>query len=317
MENQQMKMKSILLTLALALAGTASAQVTLNFDDITLENDSFINGSLGDTAFIYESASFPIFWDTTYKYWLGGWAASNRTDSSAEGTDGTYDARPAKAYSGSNFLVGQNSSEITFKSSGGFDYQPVSFQVALNAYAYNSLAKGDLFAKKFGGITGNDPDSLVLVSYVHFADQTKDSLSIVLADFRFADNSQDYILNDWMKVNLGTFSKKIDKISFSFQSSDVGQFGINTPTFFILDDLELSKSPNSVSSTSRIETKIFPNPSNGLFQLANYEGSWTIYNQQGQAILKGEGTSVDLRSFSNGIYFFSNNEGGFARIVKK
>lgn len=46
----------------------------------------------------------------------------------------------------------------------------------------------------------------------------------------------------------------------------------------------------------------FPNPSaNGIFQLSRSE-TWSVYNLNGQLVLNGSGTSVDLSSRPHGVY---------------
>ena len=63
---------SILGLILFGWSTTAKAQNTvLNFDNITIASDSFINGSHGDTLFAFYGVEFPIQWDTTYDYWAG------------------------------------------------------------------------------------------------------------------------------------------------------------------------------------------------------------------------------------------------------
>jgi hypothetical protein len=56
-----------------------------------------------------------------------------------------------------------------------------------------------------------------------------------LADFRFADNSQDYILDSWGFVDLSALGT-VDFLEFDLSSSDNGAFGMNTPGYFALDN---------------------------------------------------------------------------------
>ena len=53
-------------------------------------------------------------------------------------------------------------------------------------------------------------------------------VSFYLADFRFADNSLDFMLTHGNCVDLGGLAEA-RSIGFSFESSDVGKFGVNTP----------------------------------------------------------------------------------------
>ena len=70
----------------------------------------------------------------------------------------------------------------------------------------------------------------------------KDSVIAVLADFRSNNSSEDYILKTWKWVNLLPLGD-IDSLSFSYRSSDVGQFGMNTPGYFCMDNFTTKDAP--------------------------------------------------------------------------
>ena len=54
--------------------------------------------------------------------------------------------------------------------------------------------------------------------------------------FRFVDNAQDYIVDDWTWVDL-TGLGPIVGLEFTMSSSDVGEFGMNTPSYFAMDNV--------------------------------------------------------------------------------
>ena len=58
-------------------------------------------------------------------------------------------------------------------------------------------------------------------------------------------------MDDWRTVNLTSLGAA-DTLTFSYESSDVGVFGINTPTYFAADDLVLSTGSNVVPEPSSI-----------------------------------------------------------------
>lgn len=132
-----------------------------------------------------------------------------------------------------NYCVGQNGSMLVFK-------QPdtlLGLTVTNATYAALSMLNGDAFAKKFGGETGNDPDYFLLTVYGYSGGNKKaDSVNFYLADYRFADNSLDYIVKSFANVNTAVLGL-IDSAEFTLTSSDVGQFGMNTPAFFCVDDV--------------------------------------------------------------------------------
>ncbi|MFN5884360.1 MAG: DUF4465 domain-containing protein, partial [Bacteroidota bacterium] len=99
------------------------------------------------------------------------------------------------------------------------------------------MKNGDAFAKKFGGQTGNDPDYFALVFKAWKNGTLKnDSIVFYLADFRFANNALDYIIKNWTYVDLRALGK-IDSLRMQLISSDTGFFGMNTPSFFCVDDI--------------------------------------------------------------------------------
>ena len=86
-------------------------------------------------------------------------------------------------------------------------------------YAANSMRDGDAFSKQFGGASGNDQDWFLLTIKGYTAgNETTDSVNFYLADYRFADNSQDYIIKDWQWVDLTSLGN-VDSLSFSLNSS--------------------------------------------------------------------------------------------------
>jgi len=74
------------------------------------------------------------------------------------------------------------------------------------------------------------------------------TIEIILADYRFDDNSLDFILDDWEFTDLSSLGE-VDALSFSFTSTDTGSFGINTPTYFALDNLEFTVVPEPGSTS--------------------------------------------------------------------
>ena len=66
----------------------------------------------------------------------------------------------------------------------------------------------------------------------------------MLADFRFSDDGLDSILEEWVFLDLSGLGA-VRELHFGFESSDVGVFGINTPTYFAIDDLVTVPEPGA------------------------------------------------------------------------
>jgi hypothetical protein len=105
------------------------------------------------------------------------------------------------------------------------------------------MRDGDSFAKKFGGTSGNDEDffKITLTGYedVNLNGSSTGALDIFLADYRFSDNSEDYILDSWTQFEL-TDLGSARSIGFSFTTTDNGDFGANTPLYVAMDNLTYS-----------------------------------------------------------------------------
>ena len=67
-------------------------------------------------------------------------------------------------------------------------------------------------------------------------------IEFYLADFRFDDNSEDYIIDAWTAVDLSSLGQ-VKTVEFSVSSSDTGDF-INTPTYFAIDNIAIDDDDN-------------------------------------------------------------------------
>lgn len=246
----------------------------LGFEQVLPDSGSVLNGSNGQTLFSYGRLEFPVSWDTTYKYWSGGWAVSSKID----GSDGPssssrylYCSRPGWGAegreSGRVFKVGQNGSWFRLIGSKGQNDWPLTgFYITNSNYTYNSMKKGDMFAKKFGGAGGTDPDSLLVVIRAYESGVLKDSQFVFLGDFQSADSTKDYLLDSWTFVKFRNIGG-LDSFTFSMISSDMGAWGMNTPAFFCLDRVKFLVTLNVSNDHRDMHLSVFPVPSAGIIHL--------------------------------------------------
>ncbi|NET62291.1 MAG: DUF4465 domain-containing protein [Symploca sp. SIO2E6] len=220
----------------------ALAQEVVDFEDLTLSPESFYNGSDGAGGFTSKGVFFNNSYNPTFDSW-SGWSYSNTTDTTTPGFTNQY-----SAFTGSGFN-GSSNYGIAFTFSPGDAYIDVPTGFSVNSaritnttYAALSMLNGDQFAKKFGGPSGNDPDFFLLtITGLDDSNAVVGTVDFYLADYRFADNSQDYILDTWELLDLSSLTDAT-RLSFALTSSDVGSFGMNTPAYFALDDLTLDSS---------------------------------------------------------------------------
>ena len=117
-------------------------------------------------------------------------------------------------------------------------FKDLTMYVTNATYTYFSMKEGDAFSKKFGGEDGADPDSLILIAtgYDGALQPTGKQARFALADFRFENSDDDYMVNTWEKLDLSSLGT-VSAVSFSMESSDFEYGYINTPTYFCFDNL--------------------------------------------------------------------------------
>ncbi|HQR05851.1 MAG TPA: DUF4465 domain-containing protein [Gemmatales bacterium] len=217
----------------------AQGTMTIDFEDKTLPPNSFYNGSDNAGGFTSRGA----FFNNSYGggFW-SGWSYSNTSDTTMPGFGNQYSAITGAGVGGGGIYG------VAFNYASGASYinlptvtQPLSVSITNTTYAALSMKFGDSFAKKFGGVTGNDPDFFLLTiqarSGLNGSGAILGAVPFYLADYRFADNSLDYIVKTWNIVDLSSLPVNTQSLTFDLTSSDNGPFGMNTPCYFALDSL--------------------------------------------------------------------------------
>ena len=210
----------------------------IDFEDITLPSKGYldsIQGGLVSQGFTFQNE----FYDETNKlwYWYKGFAVSNVINDTTAGYLNTYATFAGKGADASkNYLISDNindNSGVKLPS----NIQLVSLAITNSTYAALSMKNGDGIGRKF---TGKNKDFLKVWIRGYNSGKAKDSLEVYLANFQYADSSQNFIQKDWRIVNLSSFVS-VDSLSFRMQSSDNGQWGMNTPAYFTLDNIKFTK----------------------------------------------------------------------------
>jgi Domain of unknown function (DUF4465)/Secretion system C-terminal sorting domain len=312
------------LTLLLLLCNTGLLHAQfIDFEAFNLAPDSYLNGSDGSGGFSSEGIFLPNQFEDVWQTW-SGWAISNHTDNTTPGFDNQYSAITGGGAEGSEHyaLTFVNGKSIIILNVNGAPQMVTSLRITNSTYAYFSMQDGDAFAKKFGGLTGNDPDYFLLTIKAYLNGQLlADSVDFYLADFRFSDNSQDYIVNDWAEVNLDALGAA-DSLMFTLSSSDVGVFGMNTPGYFCMDNVAIVDPQVATKNVyANHSFTVAPNPAMEFFQL-NHVGTkadCAIYDWNGKLIYKTivtEGSRVDVSGFSKGMYVVKIVGDGFWGMEK-
>ena len=98
------------------------------------------------------------------------------------------------------------------------------------------MLQGGYGEPPYGGYSGNDPDWFkVTATGKNASGQTVGTLDFYLADFRFANNEEDYVLNTWEWFDLSPLGD-VATISFSLSSSRGSGYNMITPAYFCMDN---------------------------------------------------------------------------------
>ncbi len=320
-------MKKFLVSALLATPFVMNAQVaTVDFEDLTLSAHSYYNGSDSAGKFTSTGIDFSNTYDTEYDYWAGGFAYSNMQDDTTAGFANMYSAYPAKgANNSANYAVfqqGFGAEYIDFKA-------PVSvnkFSISNTTYAYLSMKEGDSFGKKFGSTTNangdddgtNGKDFFFVRVYASLGGTTMDSTDIYLADFRSNDSTEHFILDTWKEVSFGS-GLHADKLSFALFSSDNGDYGMNTPAYFALDDIVVDYEL-AVKETVKMQLSVYPNPTTEVLNISNFNGLVNIYSMSGMLVKSAmlETTStLNVSELNAGLYRIVTENGSSVTFEKR
>ena len=223
-----------------ALPSTAGA-LAATFDDLGLGSESFLNGSTLAGGYASGGIFFENDYNATYDSFTG-FAASTSTDATTPGFGNQFGNITGSGSGGSaGFGLAYLNARIVLPTP----------QIVLGAeftnttYAGLSMLNGDGFAKQFGGLTGEDPDFFrLLIEGIDGGGASTGIVEFMLADYRFSNNSLDFVLNQFAFQDLTSLGF-VKELQFSFESSDVGAFGPNTPVYFAIDNLTTIPEPGT------------------------------------------------------------------------
>lgn len=301
--------------IALAVGGTVAAQSTFDFESFTLASESFDNGSSQSGDFVFtetESIRLTNFYDTSFGgYWLGH-AISNTTDVTTQSYSNQYSSVTGSGAGGSaTYAVHTSSGTISAESA---NTQITEFKITNTALAKLIMENGNQFSKVFGspngangmpdGTNGEDFFRVLIAAASEAGDM--DTMEFLLADYRFVDNTQDYILDTWVTIDLLTeFNFPVSTLNFLFESSDNSAQGFsNTPSYFAIDDIKTAGSVGLVTN-ELLNIEVFPNPATDIVTVNAPEGDIVMTDMQGNIVFSGahnEQSTINVSNFAAGIY---------------
>lgn len=289
--------------------------ITINaatFEDVALNSQGIWQGEEGENEMFSGGWLFTNYYSS---YFWGGFTASNHTDLNQSGLNAQYTSAAGTGYDGSaQYAVAYTyGSQTDVYASDGSAQTVTGCYVTNNLWAYQNMLYGDATATAFGGPSGNDPDWFKLTATGKNANgQTVGTAEFYLADYRFSDNNEDYVLNTWEWFDLSVLGE-VATISFSLSSSKNDSYGMVTPAYFCMDDFNGvgPEVPNGIEE-NLTNIEVYPNPCEGMLHLSlgNTESfEYSIYDLTGQIVVNGRSqgheTVVDMSHFPAGVYFIS------------
>lgn len=227
--------------------------LTLNATEIHYDETGVWADAMNpDAKVVSQGFTFSHTADAQYHYWTG-MVASRCTDNADYNSTNEWLSHQCSAMTaggmagkGTPYIIGYwNSMEtletpfadrscaITFNNDATFT--PISMYVTNNSYCYYSVVDGGAYCRKFA-----KGDYFALKVYGWTGSAVVGPVTVYLADYRSEKESEWFALKDWTFVNLDTLGE-VKGLFFEMESTDSGQWGINTPTYFALDNLKIRR----------------------------------------------------------------------------
>jgi len=256
------------------------------------------------------------------------WSFSNYTDVTTAGSSNQYSAYTGAGESSNQYGVCNvspynnnrlfSTSKVAFTPSGAY--------FTNTTYAALSMLNGDSFGTQFGDVnnTAGGEDWFLLTIYGLAQDSTRtgDSVIFYLADYRSADNTQDYIVDAWTWVDLSSLGE-VYGVDFELSSSDTNSFGMLTPAYFAMD--KFGGTVTGIESNQTAEMEVYPNPTNGNLNIeVNKNSMVSLFDLNGRLVMtekaKSDIINWDISDLENGIYILTTETNGTIysqKVVKK
>lgn len=218
-------------------------EIVISFEKQLTEAESEFTTTLGEPGETYTEYQIKdpqnrVQLNHYYGEWGfgGGFTYTNKTDITTPGYK-NLSAITAKGKNGKVYLT-SNSSSFTSAQITNLNPDKVEFKgvwITNTTYAYLAVKDGNDGSNSVKGpFTSNDWFKLTATGYK--ADKSKiGSIDFYLADFR--DGKQE-IVNTWKWFDWSSI-KNADYVTFEMSSTDNGDWGMNTPSYFCLDGITL------------------------------------------------------------------------------
>lgn len=130
----------------------------------------------------------------------------------------------------------------SFNMSNGAEYIVENIQICPTSYLYGVITKGNAFGNN-PGMTLEEADGwfkILAYGYDASGNATNGGRPVekYICDYRYTTNPKIEIASTWQTWDLSPLGK-VNKVKFSFEGSDSGVYGLNTPAYMCVDNITL------------------------------------------------------------------------------
>jgi hypothetical protein len=211
----------------------------ITFEDVDLGTSGYWNGSDLSGSFTSGILSCLNYTDPVYYSW-DGFACSSKVDTTTVGYTNQYSVYASSGASSSQKFAVIYASDFYERDSALCTFQNAvtiqSLMVNNSTYVYKAIKEG---RDGYTNLTAFEAGDYFYVTVTGFDENgTKTgSCDISLAEFR---NGNSYVCTSWTSINLYSLGK-VKSLSFRFTSSDMGDWGSNTPMYCCIDNIKYIK----------------------------------------------------------------------------
>lgn len=113
-------------------------------------------------------------------------------------------------------------------------FTPMSVKICNTSYTYYCMTRGNNYCRKF-----EEGDYLKITAHGCKSTTSTEETTLDFYLARCEGNTDDWFVNRWTTWDLSALGE-IEVLYFTMESTDKGAFGINTPTYFALDELKVN-----------------------------------------------------------------------------
>lgn len=208
-----------------------------NGDDIKTMTVTFSNAMLLEEGYMNQMSytekpwTFVNEYDQSYGSW-NGFAFSTLNDTKTATFENQYSVfctETPSTFAVAYYEAYMNNPAV-FRVSDGQVRTLRSVEVCNATYPALTMRDGNAWSKKFAA---GDWFKVIFTGYDVYG-KVSGTVEFYAADFR---DGKSYICSSWTKVDLSALGAVL-KVEISMDSSDTGEWGINTPCYICLDNLE-------------------------------------------------------------------------------